>query len=265
MTFEGREYPLVDTRTFRRRPFTISSLNPAETIFRVREVALCGSDIAYYKGPLPEGSKDPEKFKTRVIDSDGLVLGHEGTGVVLVSDKFNEGQRIVPVTYIPCGECFFCSLGNEVLCERPKSLPGHVPGLFRTIANWDSNYLIPVPKEVSDSLACLTEPISLALRVIREGKISPRKKVAIIGSGSLGFVLASIISFIAKVPKENLFFIGGRNRQKIEDTATFATGFLQSDDEQIRNLEGKIDIVIEAAGDRASVCTVPQSIRLAKL
>lgn len=57
-----------------------------------------------------------------------LVMGHEGAGVIWAVGEgvshVHMGERVVLNWAIPCGRCFQCERGNEVLCESSK--PAHV-------------------------------------------------------------------------------------------------------------------------------------------
>jgi S-(hydroxymethyl)glutathione dehydrogenase/alcohol dehydrogenase len=57
-----------------------------------------------------------------------LVMGHEGAGIVSAVGEgvthVQVGDRVVLNWAIPCGRCFQCERGNEVLCETSK--PAHV-------------------------------------------------------------------------------------------------------------------------------------------
>jgi S-(hydroxymethyl)glutathione dehydrogenase / alcohol dehydrogenase len=87
--------------------------DPKDLILRVTSTAICGSDLHIYNGLFPQPRPQ--------------VLGHEFMGVVeeIGSDVRHVavGQRVVVPFPISCGECFFCSHGSPVSCER--SNPDH--------------------------------------------------------------------------------------------------------------------------------------------
>ncbi len=55
------------------------------------------------------------------------VMGHEGAGIVEAVgpgvDGVNEGDHVILNWAIPCGQCFQCDRGNEVLCENHPEVP----------------------------------------------------------------------------------------------------------------------------------------------
>lgn len=55
------------------------------------------------------------------------IMGHEGAGIVenvgSGVDDFAAGDRVILNWAIPCGNCFQCKLGNEVLCEDHPEVP----------------------------------------------------------------------------------------------------------------------------------------------
>ena len=81
-----------------------------EVLVRMKAAGICHTDHASM------GWKRP------------LVMGHEGAGVVeAVGEGVTNvqiGDRVVLNWAIPCGRCFQCRGGNEVLCEWSK--PAHV-------------------------------------------------------------------------------------------------------------------------------------------
>jgi threonine dehydrogenase-like Zn-dependent dehydrogenase len=102
---------------------------PRDAIIKVTACAICGSDLHFFNGVIPEMKS-------------GDVVGHETMGeVVEVGPENNTlkvGDRVVVPFTISCGECFFCQRGFFSACERSnpdmakaEKLWGHSPaGLF---------------------------------------------------------------------------------------------------------------------------------------
>ncbi len=95
--------------------FTIGTIavgqpGPGEVLVEIRAAGLCHTDHASLRWNRP------------------LVMGHEGAGVVRSVGAgvgtVRPGDRVVLNWAIPCGHCFQCLRGDEVLCETSR--PAHV-------------------------------------------------------------------------------------------------------------------------------------------
>lgn len=79
-----------------------------DVIVKVTSTAICGSDLHFYNGFIPQ-VKD-------------LVMGHEFMGIVEETGSgvknLKKGDRIVVPFPISCGSCWFCSQGYIEHCEN---------------------------------------------------------------------------------------------------------------------------------------------------
>jgi propanol-preferring alcohol dehydrogenase len=81
--------------------------------------------------------------------------GHQVVGVVDALgedvDGVKIGQRVgVPWLYSTCGECRYCSSGEENLCEQAKFTGFDVDGGFAEAMLADARFVLPLPESVSD-------------------------------------------------------------------------------------------------------------------
>ncbi|MCI0686921.1 MAG: alcohol dehydrogenase catalytic domain-containing protein [Sporichthyaceae bacterium] len=92
-------------------PVTVDPPQPGEVLVRYLASGVCRSDLHVVDGdwarPMP------------------VVLGHEGTGVVLSTgsdvDSVRAGDRVVLSWMYPCGSCALCRSGRSWLCERSSA------------------------------------------------------------------------------------------------------------------------------------------------
>ena len=89
-----------------------------DVVVRVTSSALCGTDLHMYDG------------RTGAVP--GMVLGHEGLGIVEFAGpavhRVQRGDRVVLPAHIFCGVCFNCARGDSAACLRVN--PGHVGGAY---------------------------------------------------------------------------------------------------------------------------------------
>ncbi|GAA0153867.1 dehydrogenase [Lithospermum erythrorhizon] len=83
-----------------------------EILIKTKACGVCHSDLHVIKGELPFASP--------------CVVGHEITGEVVehgplteskIVQRFPVGAHVVGAFIMPCGSCFFCSRGQDDLCE----------------------------------------------------------------------------------------------------------------------------------------------------
>ncbi|HEX8466084.1 MAG TPA: zinc-dependent alcohol dehydrogenase [Abditibacterium sp.] len=173
---------------------------PTDAIVRLTASAICGTDLHFIRGTVPNMIK-------------GTILGHEGVGVVeeLGADvrNFSVGDRVVIGSTIGCGNCSYCRAGYYSQCDvanpggpsagtaffgGPKDAGGF-QGLQAEKARipFAHTTMVKLPDEVSDEQAILISDIfPTAYFGADLADIEPGKTVAVFGCGPVGqFVIAS--------------------------------------------------------------------------
>lgn len=89
-----------------------------DVVVRVTSSALCGTDLHMYEG--------------RTGATSGMVLGHEGLGIIesvgSAVHRVKTGDRVVLPAHIFCSVCFNCARGDSAACLRVH--PGAVGGAY---------------------------------------------------------------------------------------------------------------------------------------
>ena len=151
-----------------------------ELIVRPDAVGLCGSDYHFFDGALTEaagGGRFPR------------VQGHEVSATVEVLGEacnpgLRVGQRVALWPLTPCGRCYPCRVGRSNVCSNFELIGIHVDGGLQerfTVAS-DHAFAIDAPPE----LAALVEPVSIAMRAMRRGRVEAGERVVILGAGPIG-------------------------------------------------------------------------------
>src|SRR5215510_14563599 len=86
---------------------TLAPLGPRSVHVHVDASGVCHSDLSAATGAVPLGAP--------------MILGHEGTGIVLAIgsevSRVQPGDRVI-ASFVPaCGDCWFCLHDQSQLCE----------------------------------------------------------------------------------------------------------------------------------------------------
>ena len=129
----------------RLKEIRIPAPGPSQVLVKVNACGVCRTDLHVVDGDLPS-PKLP------------LVPGHEIVGTVEAkgkgATKYHEGDRVgIPWLGHTCGECTYCSMGMENLCEDPLFTGYTLDGGFAQFAICDEGFCFPVPDRYSDAHA----------------------------------------------------------------------------------------------------------------
>lgn len=167
------------------KPLEIETLpdpqpGPGEVIVAVRAAGVCGTDVHIaLEGTIPTANTP-------------ITLGHEAAGVVAGVgpgvEAWQAGDRVCLMPHMPCGECYYCTTGEEALCPRTQILGVHLAGAFAEYVKMPADSLVALPDNVPFEIgAILTDAVSTAYHaVVCRGNLRPGEKVAVIGCGGLG-------------------------------------------------------------------------------
>jgi len=121
---------------------------------------------------------------------------------------------------------------------------------------------VPIPKGVSDKSALMTELLTVNYRAIQEAKIGNKDKIAIIGSGPTGYLMAVLISKYLKIPKQRIL-ITNITDQKLKLSKTIAKTVNTKNGLSLE-FENKYDVVFECVGGANTETTIEQAIKLVR-
>lgn len=121
------------------------------------------------------------------------VLGHEFVGRVAAcaAEPALVGRRVVGEINIGCGRCRFCARGVREHCleRQVVGIRGRDGVFARQVALPVAN-LHCVPDSVPDEAAVFVEPLAAALQVREQVLIRPSDRIAVLGAGRLGQLVA---------------------------------------------------------------------------
>jgi L-iditol 2-dehydrogenase len=158
---------------------------PGELIVRVGAALTCGTDLKVFR----------RGYHARMIVPPAL-FGHELAGTVVQAGQgvtdFAPGDRVVALNSAPCGECYFCSRGQENLCDDLLFNNGAYAEFIRIPSRIVAKNTLHIPDHVLLEHAALTEPLACAVHGFEDSR--PRKGdiVAVIGGGPLGLMILHV-------------------------------------------------------------------------
>ncbi len=155
-----------------------------EVLVQVKAVGICGSEVHAYRGTHPF-RKAP------------AVLGHEMAGVVAETGAavtgFVPGDRVFVDPQRTCGRCVYCRAGQINLCPDKVVMGTPAwPGAFGEYIVAPRQALFQLPERLSFVQGALVEPLTVAVHVARRAGVRKGEGIAILGSGSIGGLLAGV-------------------------------------------------------------------------
>ena len=176
---------LIDSAPLQMQDVPAPEPGPKEVRLKVRCCAICRTDLHVIEGELPE-KKLP------------IIPGHQIVGVV---DKMGEGcsqsregQR-VGVAWLrhTCGDCLFCSRGQENLCESSRYTGYHADGGYAEYAVAPEAFVYPIPEAFDDADAApLLCAGIIGYRAVKRARVPEGGRLALYGYGSSAHVVMQI-------------------------------------------------------------------------
>jgi L-iditol 2-dehydrogenase len=155
---------------------------PGEVRLRIRAALTCGTDLKVFR----------RGYHARMIVPPA-VFGHEMAGIIDAVGEgvtgWRPGDRVAPANSAPCGECFYCGIGREELCEDLLFLNGAYAEYVAVPARIAEKNLLRLPDTLPFEAAALVEPLACAVHGAAETGARPGETVAILGAGPLGLLL----------------------------------------------------------------------------
>ena len=157
---------------------TLRSLKHGEALLKMECCGVCHTDLHVKNGDFG--------------DKTGVILGHEGIGVVAEVGpgvtSLKPGDRAsVAWFYEGCGHCEYCNSGNETLCRSVKNAGYSVDGGMAEECIVVADYAVKVPDGLDSAAASsITCAGVTTYKAVKLSKIRPRQWIAIYGLGGLG-------------------------------------------------------------------------------
>jgi threonine dehydrogenase-like Zn-dependent dehydrogenase len=200
---------------------------PHECLIRVIQAGICGTDLQMLEG---------------YAEFNG-VPGHEFVGLVEDAPSADSqwiGRRVAGEINVGCGTCERCVSGVKEHCPH-RTVMGirERQGAFAEFVSLPAANLHEIPETVDDQTAVFVEPVAAACRILEQVPVDGATRVAVIGDGRLGNLIAQVLSTRTR----DLVLIGKRQPKL---SVAKALGL------DARTIEGAVpndyDLVVDATG-----------------
>lgn len=159
-----------------------------QVIIKVMAASICKHcEAGYDKGEM--GLTAPEDYP--------IVLGHEFAGEVVETGagvkNVKIGDRVTVDNTVLCGECYYCQKDQPLYCENFGSMGHNIHGGFEQYVAALAEKTFIIPEGISYEEAACTEPAACCMRAVDRMDIQYGDKVAVLGAGSMGLIMAQLI------------------------------------------------------------------------
>ena len=182
----------------------VESENPApqdnQVVVKVKAVGVCHSDLHLWEGGYDLGDGQFMKVTDRGVKYP-VTPGHEIVGTVEEMGSnvngYSKGDEVLVYPWIGCGECPACKVGNENLCDAPKSLGVFQDGGYSDFALVPHyKYLAKLDGVNPDSATSIACSGLTAYNAIKKSNMNSPEFLVIVGAGGLGLMGVQIAKAI---------------------------------------------------------------------
>src|SRR5712691_11701877 len=165
----------------------------SQVLIKIQSSGVCHSDVhvweGYYEGidgqPLKTADRGVKYPLTPVHEIAGIVdgLGEQVEG-------FSKNDKVLVYPWIGEGLCPACRIGEENLCDKPRSLGIYTDGGYAEYALVPSyKYLVKIGDDMdTDTTAPLSCAGLTSYGAIKNANLKPDDNVVIVGRGGLGLM-----------------------------------------------------------------------------
>ena len=153
-----------------------------EALIRLSLAGICATDLELVKGYAGFSG----------------IIGHEFVGVVEAVGQTQDAhwlnQRVIGSINIGCHTCDACRSVGPEHCQQRKVLGIRLhDGVFADYFTLPVANLFAVPDAIKDQAAVFAEPLAAAVRVREQLKVIRVNKLAVLGPGRLGLLIAKVL------------------------------------------------------------------------
>jgi NADPH:quinone reductase-like Zn-dependent oxidoreductase len=233
---------------------------PGEVRIRMKAAALNHLDLF-----MADGLPGPEPEWPFIVGSDGAaVIESVGDGVV----SAQVGDRVMLNPGISCGQCRFCQMGEESLCERYAILGEHRSGTVAELVTLPAINVAPVPEGMtwSDAAAFPLSTLTAWRMLVTRARLTEGEVLFVWGAG--GGVSQQAIR-IGRYLGATVIVAGSRD--KLADAEAIGAHHVidRKDDvvARVKEITGRrgADVVVDSVGEATWTSTLRIVSRLGRI
>jgi threonine dehydrogenase-like Zn-dependent dehydrogenase len=193
---------------------------------KVVSSSICGSDI-----------------HMMALDAFGdYIIGHEFAGVT------EDGRAVAIEPITGCGQCLACDDGHRLHCEAGLFVMGVLgDGGMAEYVTVPAANLVELPTGLDVGIACLVEPLAVAVHGLDRARVQEGDRVLVVGAGPIGLATGAALR-----SRGIIYDIAARYDQQKAAAEKLGAGL---------NPDGHYDVVIDAVGSAASLQQSAQMIK----
>lgn len=230
----------------------VPKLEKGTVLLKIKACGICSSDM-------------PRCFVTGTYHFP-TIPGHEFSGqIVAVGDDVDEsllGKRSCVFPMLPCKHCKACKMEEYAQCSGYSYFGSRQDGAwaeYLVVPVWN---LVPFDDTLDYKTAALCEPAAVSMHAVNIGDIKEGQNVVIIGTGTIGFMIAL---FAKERTKTGKVVIAGRSKNKLEyakklgfDVLDTSVDDLPAQVKKIIGIDGA-DVTFEAVGSNEAIASAIES------
>ena len=170
----------------------------SQILIKVQSVGVCHSDVHVWEGYYEGIGGQPLKTTDRGVKYP-LTPGHEMAGIVDSLGEqvkgFDKNEKVLVYPWIGEGLCPACRIGEENLCDKPRSLGIYNDGGYAEyVLVPDYKYLVKIGDDMdTDTTAPLSCAGLTAYGAVKNANVKPDDNVVIVGTGGLGLMAIQLV------------------------------------------------------------------------
>ena len=167
-----------------------------QVLVRIEASGVCHSDIHLWEGGYEGAAGTFLKVEDRGVKFP-ITPGHEISGKIeAIGDSvsgFTVGDRVVVYPWIGEGSCPACRVGQENLCDTPRTIGIYRDGGYSELVLVPNfRYLVKIDNLDVNSSASLACSGLTAYNAVKKATVGPGESIVIIGAGGLGLMSVQI-------------------------------------------------------------------------
>jgi L-iditol 2-dehydrogenase len=238
---------------FRLEQVNRPDLNPGEVLIKVQK---CFFSAMHVRAVLVGHPKhQPPEIFGRMLAGEVVAVGCNVSGI-------KEGMRVTINPERPCGECFYCQLGESGHCLHPTTLPSGGMAEYVSVPATLVGGIFELPSEIAYEEGAYAETLACILQAMDLSNIGLSDSVVIVGDGGVGLTFVQL----ARLQGATKIIVAGKHDDSLEQAlALGASCTVNIKHESLKDLVMQqtqgygADVVIEAVGSGE---TYEQSITL---